>query len=394
MTFKKAIGKLHLWLGFTSGLVVVFLSITGCLLAFQKEIELLTVPYQFVAKQDKPFLAPSEIKKITDRTLPDKIVHGIAYGGPDKAIVASFYSLDYYYLMYINPYTGEVLKTKNMDDDFFRIVINGHFYLWLPPDIGQPVVASATLIFVVMMITGLILWWPKNKSAAQQRFTIKWNAKWRRMNYDLHNVLGFYMTWIAIIIAATGLVFGFQWFAKSVYWVTSGGKQMTAFYMPVSDQLVNPTLDAPAIDILWTRMSKEYPSAKVLEVHVPESDSAAIEVAANPDDDTYWQADYRYFDQYTLSEIPVTHVYGKLENATAADKIARMNYDIHVGAVAGLPGKIMAFIASLICASLPVTGVYIWWGRRKKQKNKVQKESAVYQPEKRVSTKRVKVMAR
>ena len=54
-----------------------------------------------------------------------------------------------------------------------------------------------------------------------------------------------------------------------------------------------------------------------------------------------------------------------------------MNYDIHVGAVLGLPGKILAFFASLIAASLPVTGFVIWWGRRKKSKAKpVDKEIA------------------
>ncbi len=48
-----------------------------------------------------------------------------------------------------------------------------------------------------------------------------------------------------------------------------------------------------------------------------------------------------------------------------------MNYDIHVGAVLGLPGKIMAFFASLIAASLPVTGFYVWCGRKKKKKVQV-----------------------
>jgi uncharacterized iron-regulated membrane protein len=43
-----------------------------------------------------------------------------------------------------------------------------------------------------------------------------------------------------------------------------------------------------------------------------------------------------------------------------------MNYDIHVGAILGFPGKVLAFLASLIAASLPVTGFMIWWGRRKK----------------------------
>ena len=77
--------------------------------------------------------------------------------------------------------------------------------------------ATATLVFLVMLISGLILWWPKNKKATKQRFSIKWNARWRRKNYDLHNVLGFYATWIAIILAVTGLVWGFEWFAQGYY---------------------------------------------------------------------------------------------------------------------------------------------------------------------------------
>lgn len=51
----------------------------------------------------------------------------------------------------------------------------------------------------------------------------------------------------------------------------------------------------------------------------------------------------------------------------SGERINAMNYDIHVGAVLGIPGKILAFLASLIAASLPVTGFYIWWGRRNKK---------------------------
>src|SRR5690606_7812978 len=120
-----------------------------------------------------------------------------------------------YKLVYLNPYSGELLKYKDMNRDFFRIVLDGHFYLWLPHKIGQPVVASATLIFVIMMISGVILWWPSSKKTTKQRFKIKWNARWRRRNFDLHTVLGFYMTWVAVFLAFTGLVWGFQWFANS-----------------------------------------------------------------------------------------------------------------------------------------------------------------------------------
>ncbi len=133
MSFKQIIKRIHLWLGLISGIIVTFLGITGCILAFQHEIELITNPYQFVEVQEKPVLQPSKLQKIAMQALPEKHIHGISYHEPGKAIVVTFYSEDYYYLIYLNPYSGEVLKVKDMSRDFFRIIVNGHFYLWLPP---------------------------------------------------------------------------------------------------------------------------------------------------------------------------------------------------------------------------------------------------------------------
>lgn len=48
MRFKKLIGKIHLWLGLGSGLVVILLGITGCILAFETEIDLHWQPFHFV----------------------------------------------------------------------------------------------------------------------------------------------------------------------------------------------------------------------------------------------------------------------------------------------------------------------------------------------------------
>lgn len=371
-TFKYWIGRIHLWLGLTSGLFVCFLGITGCILAFEREIENVTQPYRNLEVQNKALISPTQLKEIADKALPNKHAHSITYQ-PGKSAQVVYYNFDpeYYYIVFVNQYTGEVLKVKNMADDFFRIVIMGHYYLWLPPTIGQPILTTATLIFVLLLISGLILWWPKNKAASKQRFTIKWNAKWRRVNYDFHNVLGFYMTWIIIFIALSGMVMGFQWFSKSIYFVTSGGKSLTEFSEAFSDTTTNAKLKLKprAADEIWQSYLKADPQFQgSLDVHVPENEKASIEIAKNPDPETYWKSDYRYFDQHTLKEIEVKHAFGKYENTTVADKIYRMNYDIHVGSIAGLPGKIIAFFASLIAASMPVTGVLIWIGRNKKKK--------------------------
>ncbi|KAA5532288.1 PepSY domain-containing protein [Taibaiella lutea] len=370
-TFKKLTGKLHLILGLASGIIVCILGITGCMLAFQREIEDATQSYRFTAVQPASYYPPSQIQAIAVKTLPGKKLHSISYQ-QGKSAVASFYNGDpsYYYLVYLDPYTGKVLKVKDMSRDFFRIVIGIHYYLLLPENIGQPIVASATLIFVILLISGIILWWPRNKAARKQRFSVKWKASRKRTNYDLHNVLGFYMSWIIIFIALSGLVMGFQWFSKTVYWVSSGGKAEIKFSMPQSAKpytAVNAS--EPLIDKVWKLTNQKQPGFPgIIEVHIPEDSIAALEIAMNPDGNTYWKSDYIYYDQNTLKEIPVKHAYGLKKDASAAQKLQRMNYDIHVGAVLGLPGKIMAFCASLICASMPVTGFMIWRGRKKKKK--------------------------
>jgi uncharacterized iron-regulated membrane protein len=376
MKVKKLIGKLHLWLGFTSGLVVFIVAITGCLYAFQMEIQELVQPFRFVTKQDQEVLPPSRLRQVAEAALPGKHIHAVLYSGADRAAQVIFFSFDpeYYYIAFVNPYSSELLKVMDVESNFFHFILDGHFYLWLPPEIGQTVVATATLIFVVMIITGLVLWWRRKKQNNSQRFKIKWSARWRRLNYDLHNVPGFYVSIVALLFALTGLVWGFQWFANGVYSMSGGNRSLT-YVDPLSDSTVRKRSAISGIDEVFHRMKKEYPEAQSIEVHIPESDRVAIAANANPDLSTYWKIDYRYFDQNTLQETSVDHIYGRFPEARNADKLIRMNYDIHTGAILGFPGKVLAFFGSLICASLPVTGFVIWWGRKNKIKNSPVKKS-------------------
>jgi uncharacterized iron-regulated membrane protein len=374
MTVRKTVRTIHLWLGLTSGLLVFILAITGCIYAFQKEIQDAVQPYRYVERQSREFLPPSVLKAAAETRLPGKHIHAVQYLGPDRAAQVIYYSIDpdYYYLVYVNPYSSEVLHVTDMSQDFFQFILDGHFYLWLPREIGQPVVATATLVFVAMLISGIVLWWPKD---TKQRFSIKWKARWRRVNYDLHGVLGFYVWVIALIVASTGLVWGFEWFANGLYKVAGGEKELL-YTEPLSDTTAFNDSAQPAIDKVYATMKREYPEAKTIEVHIPESKASVIGANANSDDETYWKLDYRYYDQHTFKELPVEHIYGRFPEAKAADKLLRMNYDIHTGAILGLPGKFLAFFASLIVASLPVTGTYIWWGRRKKDKKEKKEKMA------------------
>jgi len=372
---KQLIGKLHLWLGFTSGLVVFIMAVTGCCWVFQQEIRNLTESYRQVNARDLFMVPPSQVYLIAEQEIPNRHIHSVTYGAPDEALEVLFYEPDpeFYQALYLDPYTDEVLHRKDFEADFFHFILEGHMHLWLPHEIGEIVTSYATLIFVFMLISGIVLWWPKHKRALAQRLRIQWKptTRWKRKNYDLHNVLGFYASSFALIFAITGLIWAFGWVEEGIHTLL-GGEKSTQFTWAESVSTAEDQGDAnaPSIDRLWQQMRAEYPEAGSLEMHYPLTETSSIYVNMRRSKSTYWDADYRYFDQHTLEELEVDHLYGRLENASVADKFRLMNYDIHVGAIAGLPGKILAFFISLTIASLPVTGGLIWWGRRRKSKSK------------------------
>lgn len=365
MNTREIIGKIHLWLGIPTGLLVFIIAITGCLYAFQEEIQHLTQPYREISVEERPILAPSKLQVVAQNELPDKQLHSIKYHEKGKAAEAIFYHHDehYYYSIFLNPYSGEVLKVKDNEAGFFHFILDGHFYLWLPPEIGQPVVATSTLIFIVILLSGIVLWFPGNKRFIKRNMVFAWksNTHWKKKVFDLHNILGFYICLFGLIMAITGLVWGFEWFANGLH-KTAGGQKSLMYEDPGSaNKGQEQVLIVSPIDNIWVLMLHEYPNAKSIEVHPPEDEKSSIAANANAKSGTYWKTDYRYFDQYTLKEIEVNHIYGRLRDANFADKLLRMNYDIHVGAIGGLPGKIIVYLIGLLVASLPVTGLLIWW---------------------------------
>jgi len=80
MKVKKTIAKLHLWLGLTSGLVVFIVAVTGCIYAFQSEIQDFTQSYRFVTPEDSSILPPTAIWNNADAALPDKHLHRFGLG--------------------------------------------------------------------------------------------------------------------------------------------------------------------------------------------------------------------------------------------------------------------------------------------------------------------------
>jgi uncharacterized iron-regulated membrane protein len=372
MTLKKAIGKLHLWLGLGSGLIVFIVSLTGAIFTFQDEIRDATETWRLVAPpaQAAP-LPPSRLQAAVVASHAGAVPSYTTYYGPGRS--ATVYFTDKAggsYITSLNPYTGQVLHEQNMRTDFFTIVQALHMYLLLPVELGEWLVGVAIAIFLVMLGTGLVLWWPKRRQERKQRLTIKWGAKWRRLNYDLHQVLGFYIAAGAFIIALTGLFMSFGSWLQAASTVANAGQhyplEETA---PTVDALAPATAPArPLVDVAYAQVRQHSPTAAMVVI-VPAADRKQPIYCL-----TYEQA-LHYYDRDEYYFHPVSgRLLRALPHATksAGKKLGDLNYDLHTGQILGLGGKIVAFLISLLSASLPVTGTLLWWGRRHKTPKKRQ----------------------
>ncbi len=382
MTAKVIVGKLHRWLGLGSGLIVFIVSITGCLYAFEEELfNLFHRKAVYVEVPEKPVLKPlSELMEIARKASPAgrSMEQVLIKDDPEKAYMFVSFKFDkekaeksiwvsggyeYYDRMFVNPYTGEVTGTVNMLYDFFLVSRQIHQSLYLRHEIGGMIVGTSILIFLLMLISGLILWWPRNKAAAKQRFSFKWKktTSFKRKNYDLHNILGFYILTIGIFFAITGLVWSFTWWENGVYKLL-GSERKTGVPAKPATVNANPLSSTAAIDIAYNDVRSKREHFKRIFV-LPNEAKRTVQCLLQYEGGTIWEeSDNFYYDLDTGTE----YARELQEQKTLGTKWRVSNYGLHTGKILDLPGAILAFIGSLICASLPVTGFYIWWGRRRK----------------------------
>lgn len=431
MAWKRICRRLHTWLGLASGGVVAMVCLTGALYALKDEIEAATQPWRFVQPQKEAPLPPSEILRRVEPLGEGLRPFALTYGEAFDAIRVDLAGPEgKQAIVWLHPADGHMLKIirkEGGDFDFFRFVLDGHRRLWLPPAVGKPLVGSCVLLFLLVLLTGLVVWWPKvwTRDRLRRLFRIERDGGRRRLLFDLHVVVGMYAALVLILPAATGLVWSFEWYSRGVYRLT-GGEELKAYKLPVSDttavkqaggrtigqagepvgalrggQANDPTigpvtagtpglasgpmtataqtrrcsqtdsrpLSLPAafpVDRLYHRLRAEEPEATGFYIVMPDRPEDVCRVSIVHRRGSYYQTDNRFFDRYRLHELSGEGPYaGRYRAAPLPDRLRRMNLELHDGRIAGRPGKLIVCLAALVGASLPVTGYLIWWNKRK-----------------------------
>lgn len=263
--------------------------------------------------------------------------------------------------LFLNPYTAQVLSEYSYRDSFFFTMFALHRGM-VAGAVGKWLVGVSTLFFLFIIGTGLVLWWPASNKIIRQRLTVKWDANWKRLNHDLHIVLGFYAALFLFVFAFTGLAWSFEWFNKSIFALTNSEMQG-----PEPPQSAVGTGSRLTFDAAYAVARQQVPGATFYAISLPQEPTDAVRVLTTGPNAAYEGApDELYLDQHT------GQVLGRLafQDRNLGQRVRRTFKPVHTGAIFGLPSKILALVVCLLGVTFPVTGVIMWLNRLKKEKRR------------------------
>ncbi|AXN01831.1 MULTISPECIES: PepSY domain-containing protein [Acetobacter] len=112
--------------------------------------------------------------------------------------------------VYVDRNTHTVLKTVLEENRFERLVFRLHGQLLLG-NMGSVIMEMVASWTIVLIVTGLLLWWPRGQNGlagvVYPRLGIKGRTRWR----DLHAVTGVWASVFLVLFLVSGLPWSFVW---------------------------------------------------------------------------------------------------------------------------------------------------------------------------------------
>ncbi|MCC8175700.1 MAG: PepSY domain-containing protein [Bacteroidales bacterium] len=367
---RRLFSRLHLWLSVPVGLIVTITCFSGAMLVFEDEIKGLSNAnlYKVEAMCEKP-LPIDALLETAASALPDSVkVRGVTIPSDPRLAYKVNLSNPRHGVLFIDQYTG-IVKGQESRAGFFRTMFKLHRWL-LDENVrnGKMIVGISTLVLVLILLTGIVVWIPKNRKGLRSRLKMNFTKGWHRLWLDLHVAGGFYASAILLILALTGLTWSFEWYGTAFYRLFGAAEETTTGNHHRGRKEDAPTI--PPSYMLWQKVYDELePQCKEgIETTIKDG-SVEIQLdrlGNRMASDTY------SFDTRT-GELTGYVPYAEADHET---QVWGWVYSLHVGSWGGLITKILTFLAALLGATLPLTGYYLWFRRIHSKKRNVRELKA------------------
>jgi uncharacterized iron-regulated membrane protein len=380
--------RIHLYLAFAAGLIITVTCFTGAILVFEDELQHTFYKDRYFAKEDAGQQLPvdSLIKAVKQKVPSAKILGVKIYTDPKRNIEIAYSDKKAKedkpatkekspkdknagqrpqqegnrIIAFVNPYTANVVELYNFKESFFYSTLSLHRWL-LSGDVGKLIVGISTLLFLFILITGIILWWPKTRNILRQRLKVKWNAGWKRINHDFHIVLGFYSSIFLFIFAFTALAWSFQWFNDGIYTVTHSSKEQPKPPVSVYDSSAKKV----SVDSVYQTSIKTVQDVHYYNINLPKDSIGVFAVNVLSKHAAHESAsDNYYFNQYSAQLIGTL----KFSDKNLGQRVRSTFKPVHVSSIYGTTSKVIGLLVCLLGTVFPISGYIMWFNRTRKKR--------------------------
>ncbi|PEJ58571.1 hypothetical protein CN601_16390 [Bacillus sp. AFS017336] len=368
MKMKKGVRKfiltLHLVCSLVFGLFIIAVCATGSVLVFGDQIEHVLNPQYFkpassernvgINEAEKIFLDNYKGFEISRMDVPSKLSN-VYHANMSKG----HNEID----AYVDPSNGKLLGNFDREASFVSFVKDLHTHLLLD-DIGETIIGIVAIAFILILITGIYLWYPGIKRMFKS-LKIKWNKSQMARNLSLHNFIGVITLPFLLVVAITGMLYPFQEKIEE-----SLKLKFTSNY-PEELKSVDNGKNKIGLDAITAEIKKLHPEGELYKLRLPSDKEGVIE--AQLSDGTYDPEGKgntsEFYDQFSGKHLGS---FSK-NNETAYDKFFVWRQSLHRGTYGGVFVKTIYALVGIAPLGLGITGITMWALKRRNKAKKMKK---------------------
>lgn len=370
----NAVWRWHFYAGLFCIPLVLWLSLTGSLYLFRPQIEaLIDRPYAYVAGTG-PRASAARIADAAVAVMPGSVLHRYQLPDtPEQAVQVIVGKGGVETRVYVDPRTLAILKTVGEQDRLMRFVFRLHGELMIG-DPGSWIVETAACWAIMMILTGVYLWWPRGAGGLAgvlwPRLRLGGRAFWR----DLHAVIAIWISALALFLILTGLPWANVWggWLKEVRAITrqtDGPQDWSTSSHAGTAKMLGDHAEHGGMTMEHPRTSN-LPLDRIIAHVAPLNLAAPVLIAPPAGHDGLWTAKSDAADRPLRTSLTVDGVSGTVVGRKDfaerhwIDRAVGYGIAAHEGQLFGWPNQLLGLIAALGLFLTAATGAVMWWRRR------------------------------
>lgn len=410
----------HRYIGLVMVLFLVVAGSTGTMLAFYDELETLLHPHAMVvpAPPTQAMLAPLVLAELVEKRYPNAVLNRIplhqearkpmryflqpAPGTPADSLQNNE--------IFVNPYTGEVLAERKWGDisqgliNLMPFIYRLHFSLALDT-IGRYVFGIIGLLWTIDCFVGAFLTLPQRQKKPKHvppsqlvhttkgwlnRWKKSWHVRWGsgayKINFDLHRAGGLWLWAMLFVFAWSSVAFNLTELYRPVMTYLFASQQTEYHLPPVNPAPVKPQMDRPSALTLGRTFMQKAATEKQFNIHfedrltyVPNKNIYLYSVNSSLDVSEKTASTKVVFDAKSGHLLARYFPTGVASGNTMTEWLLAL----HTARVWGLAMQVFVCLMGVAVTGLSMTGVYIWWKKRKAKrvaKQQLSRQAVRHQP--------------